>query len=171
MSVDEMVFLFIMQPRRMSMKADVVIIGGGVIGTSIARELSRYSLEIILIEKEDYVAMGTSKGNSGIIHAGYNADFKTLKGLLNIKSNPRFDKLCQDLKVRFKRIGSLVVGFNEQDMKKLRELKKNGVKNGIKNLEIIAGNKLFELEPNLNPQANMPFMPLLPGLFPLISLL
>ena len=135
------------------MKADVVIIGGGVIGTSIARELSRYSLEIILIEKEDDVAMGTSKGNSGIIHAGYNADFKTLKGRLNIKSNPRFDKLCQDLKVRFKRIGSLVVGFNEQDMKKLRGLKKNGVKNGIKNLEIIAGNKLFELEPNLNPQA------------------
>src|SRR5665648_392512 len=95
MSVDEMVFLFIMQPRRMSMKADVVIIGGGVIGTS--------------------------NGNSGIIHAGYNADFKTLKGRLNIKSNPRFDKLCQDLKVRFKRIGSLVVGFNEQDMKKLRD--------------------------------------------------
>ncbi len=135
------------------MKADVVIIGGGVIGTSIARELSRYSLEIILIEKEDDIAMGTSKGNSGIIHAGYNADFKTLKGRLNIKSNPRFDKLCQDLKVRFKRIGSLVVGFNEQDMKKLRELKKNGVKNGIKNSEIIAGNKLFELEPHLNPQA------------------
>jgi len=135
------------------MKADVVIIGGGVIGTSIARELSRYSLEIILIEKEDDVAMGTSKGNSGIIHAGYNADFKTLKGRLNIKSNPRFDKLCQDLKVRFKRIGSLVVGFNEQDLKKLRELKKNGEKNGIKNLEIIRGPQLFELEPNLNPQA------------------
>ncbi len=135
------------------MKADVVIIGGGVIGASIARELSRYSLNIVLIEKEDDVAMGTSKGNSGIIHAGYNADFRTLKGRLNIKSNPRFDKLCQDLKVCFKRIGSLVVGFSGEDLKRLRELKKNGVKNGIKNLEIIAGNKLFELEPDLNPQA------------------
>ena len=135
------------------MKADVVIIGGGVIGASIARELSRYSLNIVLIEKEDDVAMGTSKGNSGIIHAGYNADFRTLKGRLNIKSNPLFDKLCQDLKVCFKRIGSLVVGFSEEDLKKLRELKKNGEKNGIKNLEIITGNKLFELEPNLNPQA------------------
>lgn len=135
------------------MKADVVIIGGGVIGASIARELSRYSLNIVLIEKEDDVAMGTSKGNSGIIHAGYNADFRTLKGRLNIKSNPRFDKLCQDLKVCFKRIGSLVVGFSGEDLKRLRELKKNGEKNGIKYLEIITGNKLFELEPNLNPQA------------------
>ena len=135
------------------MKADVVIIGGGVIGVSIARELSRYSLNIILIEKEDDVAMGTSKGNSGIIHAGYNADFKTLKGRLNIKSNPRFDKLCQDLKVRFKRIGSLVVGFTQEDFDKLKELKENGEKNGIKNLEIIRGPKLFELESNLNPQA------------------
>jgi glycerol-3-phosphate dehydrogenase len=153
MLVDEMVFLFIMQPRRMSMKADVVIIGGGVIGASIARELSRYSLNVILIEKEDDVAMGTSKGNSGIIHAGYNADFRTLKGRLNIKSNPRFDKLCQDLKVRFKRIGSLVVGFTQKDFRKLKELKENGEKNGIKNLEIIRGPKLFELEPNLNLQA------------------
>jgi glycerol-3-phosphate dehydrogenase len=135
------------------MKTDVVIIGGGVIGASIAWELSRYSLKIILIEKEDDVAMGTSKGNSGIIHAGYNDDFKSLKGRLNIKSNPRFDKLCQDLKVRFKRIGSLVVGFTEEDLKRLRELKKNGEKNGIKNLEIIRVPKLFELESNLNPQA------------------
>ena len=135
------------------MKADVVIIGGGVIGTSIARELSRYSLNIILIEKEDDVAMGASKGNSGIIHAGYNADFGTLKGRLNIKSNPMFDKLCQDLKVRFKKIGSLVIGFTEKDLGKLRELKENGEKNGIKNLEIITGDRLFGLEPNLNPQA------------------
>jgi len=135
------------------MKADIVIIGGGVIGASIARELSRYILNVILIEKEDDVSMGTSKGNSGIIHAGYNADFRTLKGRLNIESNPRFDKLCQDLKVRFKRIGSLVVGFTEEDLKRLRELKKNGEKNGLENLEIITGNKLFELESNLNPQA------------------
>ncbi len=134
------------------MRADIVIIGGGVIGAAIARELSRYSLNIILIEKEDDVAMGTSKGNSGIIHAGYNADFKTLKGRLNIKSNPIFDKLCQDLKVRFKRIGSLVVGFTEEDLGKLKGLKENGDNNGIKNLEIIADGMLFKLEPNLNPQ-------------------
>jgi len=135
------------------MKTDVVIIGGGVIGTAIARELSRFNINIILIEKEDDVAMGTSKGNSGIIHAGYNDDFKTLKGELNIKSNPKFDKLCADLKILFKRIGSLVIGFSEEDFRKLKELKENGEKNGIKNLEIIRAPKLFELEPNLNPQA------------------
>ena len=135
------------------MKVDVLIVGGGVIGTAIARELSRFNINIILIEKEDDVAMGTSKGNSGIIHAGYNDDFNTLKGELNIKSNPKFDKLCADLKVSFKRIGSLVIGFSEEDFRKLKELKENGEKNGIKNLEIIRGPKLFELEANLNSQA------------------
>ena len=135
------------------MKTDVVIIGGGVIGTAIARELSRFNINIILIEKEDDVAMGTSKGNSGIIHAGYNDDFNTLKGELNIKSNPKFDKLYADLKILFKRIGSLVIGFSQEDFRKLKELKENGEKNGIENLEIIRGPKLFELEPNLNPQA------------------
>jgi len=135
------------------MKVDVVIVGGGVIGTAIARELSRFNVNIILIEKEDDVAMGTSKGNSGIIHAVYNDDFKTLKGELNIKSNPKFDKLCADLKILFKRIGSLVIGFSEEDFRKLKELIENGEKNGIKNLEIIRGPKLFELEPSLNPQA------------------
>jgi len=135
------------------MKADVTIIGGGVIGTVIARELSRYNLNIILLEKEDDVAMGTSKGNLGIIHAGYNADFNTLKGQLNIKSNSIFDKLCQDLKVPFKRIGSLVVGFNEKDLKELKKLKENGEKNDLKNLEIVADDKLFKLEPNLNHEA------------------
>jgi len=135
------------------MKTDVIIIGGGVIGTVIARELSRYNLNIILLEKEDDVAMGTSKGNLGIIHAGYNADFNTLKGQLNIKSNSIFDKLCQDLKVPFKRIGSLVVGFSEKDLKKLKELKENGEKNNLKNLEIVTGDKLFKLEPNLNHKA------------------
>jgi len=135
------------------MKTDVAIIGGGVIGTFIARELSRYKLAILLIEKEADVAMGTSKGNSGIIHAGYNADHATLKGRLNVKSNFIFDNLCRNLKIPFKRIGSMVIGFNEEDLKKLKKLKENGIKNGVQKLDIITGNTLFELEPNLNPLA------------------
>jgi len=135
------------------MKTDVVIIGGGVIGSAISRELSRYNIDIVLIEKEDDVAMGTSKGNSGIIHAGYNEVSNSLKSRLNIDSNSQFDKLCKDLKVPFKRVGSLVIGFSPEDFNKLIALKENGEKNGINNLEIIKGTKLFESEPNLNPQA------------------
>lgn len=135
------------------MKADIVIIGGGVIGAAIARELSRYQIHVVLIEKEDDVAMGTSKANSGIIHAGYNEDSGTLKGKLNIKSNSKFDRICADLKVPFKRIGSLVIGFSDYDLKVMEQLRENGRKNGIARLEIIRDNTLFELEPNLNPQA------------------
>ncbi len=135
------------------METDVLIIGGGVIGTAIARELSKYNINITLIEKESDVARGTSKANSGIIHAGYNADKKTLKGCLNVKSNPLFDKICEDLNVPFKRIGSLVVGFNKKDLKKLQEEKYNGEKMGVEGLEIISDNKLFDMEPNLNKNA------------------
>lgn len=135
------------------MKADIVIIGGGVTGSAIARELARYNLNIVLLEKEDDVAMGTSKANSGIIHAGYNADARTLKGKLNVKANPMFDKLTDDLKVPFKRIGSLVIGFNEKDLQVLKREKENGERLGVKGLEIIQGERLFVIEPNLNPDA------------------
>ncbi|MFW6036088.1 MAG: NAD(P)/FAD-dependent oxidoreductase [Halothermotrichaceae bacterium] len=139
--------------NRSDIKTDIVIIGGGVIGTAIARELSRYQLGVVLVEKEDDIAMGSSKANSGIVHAGYNADCSSLKGQLNAKANPTFDKLCKDLQVPFSRIGSLVVGFNDKDLKTLKWEKENGEKMGVRGLEIISGNKLFEIEPNLNPEA------------------
>jgi len=135
------------------MEADIVIIGGGVTGSSIARELARYNLNIVLLEKEDDVAMGTSKANSAIIHAGYNADADTLKGRLNVKANPMFDKLAADLNVPFKRIGSLVIGFNDDDLKMLEKEKNNGERLGVKGLEIVQGQRLFTMEPNLNPEA------------------
>lgn len=135
------------------MKTDIVIIGAGVIGSAIARELARYNLQIVLLEKDEDVAMGTSKANSGIIHAGYNADINTLKGKLNVKANPIFDKLCADLNVPFKRIGSLVVGFNKDDLKILKKEKENGEKMGIAGMEIISGEELFKLEQNINREA------------------
>ena len=131
----------------------IIIIGAGVIGSAIARELSRYDVDILLIEKEPDVADGTSKANSGIIHAGYNADAETLKGRMNVQSNPAYDKLCKDLKVPFKRNGSLVVGFTEEDLKDLKKKKANGEKNGIEGLEIIGQRELFEKEPNINKDA------------------
>ena len=131
----------------------ILIIGAGVIGTAIARKLSKYKIEVTLIDKKSDVACGTSKGNSGIIHAGYNADFNTLKGKMNVESNPHFDQICEDLNVPFKRNGSLVVGFNESDLKHLKEKKENGKKNGLKGLKIIKRDELLEMEPNLNKDA------------------
>ena len=119
------------------MKTDILIIGGGVIGTAIARELSRYKLKITLVEKEADVACGTTKANSGIIHSGYNASKNTLKGKLNIEAVSKFDNLCQKLNVPFARIGSLVVGFNDEDLKVLKSKKENGEKQGIKELKIL----------------------------------
>ncbi|MFP4662330.1 MAG: NAD(P)/FAD-dependent oxidoreductase [Halanaerobiales bacterium] len=136
------------------MKSDVLIIGGGVVGTAIAREFSKYELDVILLEKEEDIAMGTSKANSGIVHAGYNASMNTLKGRLNTWANPMFDQLCSDLQVPFERIGSLVVSFEEDDFKKLRWEKENGEKMGIKGLEIVDRDRLLELEPNINPEVS-----------------
>ena len=134
-------------------KADVVVIGGGVVGTAAVRELSRFNLDIILLEKEADLGCGTSKANSGIIHAGYNASSNTLKGRMNIKSNPQFDKICDDLDVLFERIGSLVVGFDESDLKHLKKIKANGEKQGINDLEIIDKKILQEKEKHINPEA------------------
>ncbi|HLV10143.1 MAG TPA: FAD-dependent oxidoreductase, partial [Halanaerobiales bacterium] len=135
------------------MKYDIVIIGGGVIGSAIARELGRFALKTVLLEKEDDIAMGTSKANSGIIHAGYNAASSTLKGKLNVEANPLFDDLSAKLKFPFKRTGSLVVGFNKEDLQVLLKEKENGDKLGVKNLQLIEEGKLLEMEPNLNPDA------------------
>lgn len=135
------------------MKTEVLVIGGGVIGTAITRELSKYTVDVTLVEKGADVACGTSKANSGIIHAGYNASSDTVKGKMNVRANPMFDKLCKDLKVPFERNGSLVVGFDDNDLKVLRKEEESGKKQNIEGLEIVDRNHLFELEPNLNSDA------------------
>ena len=137
----------------MSAEYDVVIIGGGVVGTAIARELSRYQLKICLLEKDADVASGTSKANSGIIHAGYNAAKETLKSRLNIESNPQFDRIARNLKVPFKRIGSLVVAFAEEDISILKKEKAAGEEKGITGLEILNREELHRKEPEIHPEA------------------
>jgi len=132
---------------------DVVIIGGGVVGCMIARELSRFDLSVVLLEKEEDVASGTSKANSAVIHAGYDAKPGTLKAKLNVRGNALFDKICDELDVPFKRIGSLVVAIREDDMKELKKLLERGRANGVYPLKIIGKKELFELEPNINSRA------------------
>lgn len=131
---------------------DVTVIGAGIIGTFIARELSRYQLKALLIDKENDVANGTTKANSAIVHAGYDAKEGTLKAKFNVRGNELYEEVCKELDVPFKRIGSLVVAFNEQEMETVRELFDRGIKNGVLGLEILDKERVLELENNLSEE-------------------
>lgn len=129
---------------------DVAIIGAGVIGTSIFRELTKYKLKVVVLEKEKDVSMGTSKANSAIVHAGYDPKEGTLMAKYNVKGNEMFEDMCRELSVPFKRNGSLVIAFDDDDMKTVKELYENGNKIGVKGLEILSREEVIEKEPNLN---------------------
>ena len=116
---------------------DVVIIGAGIVGCSIARELSKYNLDVSVIDKNQDVSEGISKANSGIIHGGYNEKKGTLKAKLNLEANKIIDSLAEELEFPFKRNGSLVLAFNEDEFEKLKELKSNGEDLGVDELEIL----------------------------------
>lgn len=131
---------------------DVTIVGAGVIGCSIARELSRYDIKVCVIEKNSDVASETTKANSAIIHAGYDAKPGTLKARLNALGNPMYDELSRELDFPFKRIGSMVIGFNEEELTELKKLLDQGIKNGIPGLEIIYKDEILKLEPNLSEE-------------------
>lgn len=129
---------------------DITIIGAGVIGASITRKLSKYDLKILLLESEADVSMGASKANSAIIHGGYAESHEKLKGRVCYKGRRQFKKLNDELNFGFSEIGSLVIGFNEEDKTKLEELKENGIKNGLNDLKIIKKDEILRLEPNIN---------------------
>lgn len=131
---------------------DVIIIGAGVIGSSIARELSRYDMKTCVLEKEIDVAMGTTRANSAIIHAGFDAKPNTIKGKLNAKGNKMFDQLSQELDFPFKRNGSFVLCFDEKNMDKLYHLKEQGELNGVPDIQVLDGDTVRQMEPNLSEQ-------------------
>lgn len=118
---------------------DVIIIGGGVVGCSVARELSRFDADILLLERGNDVSVGTSKANSGIVHGGYDAKPGTLKAKFNVAGNAMFDALARELDFPFKRNGSMVLCFDKTDIGKLLELKEQGVKNGVQGLYVLEG--------------------------------
>ncbi|MCS5421397.1 MULTISPECIES: NAD(P)/FAD-dependent oxidoreductase [Psychrilyobacter] len=128
---------------------DIAIIGGGVIGCGIARELSKYKIETVVIEQEGDVSCGATKANSGIIHGGYDAAYGTKKGYFSHRGNILFDKLEKELNFGFERIGSLVLAFDNEEMKTLSEIMENGKKNGVGDLKIIGKEELLQLEPNV----------------------
>ncbi len=129
---------------------DAVIIGGGVTGCAIARELSRYEMHAALIEREEDVCSGTSKANSAIVHAGHDAVPGSVKARFNVEGNRMMGQLAEDLDFEFDRNGSLILCFAEEDRPALQELYDKGVKNGVPDLKIITGDEARAMEPNVS---------------------
>ena len=132
---------------------DVAIIGAGVVGAAIARELSRYKLKLVVLEKELDVAACTSKANSGIVHAGYDPAEGSLMAKLNAEGNAMFAALCEELSVPYQQNGSLVVAFDDEQLAHIDRLMRRGLANGIPGLSILSREELLAREPAVNPEA------------------
>jgi len=131
---------------------DVAIIGAGIIGTSLARELTRYKLKVVILEKNPDVAMGATKANSAIVHGGYAEGHETLKGRLCIEGRRRFRELEDELHFGFSETGSLLVS-SEDDLEPLDRLLRSGIENGLDDLSIIGSEEIRKLEPNMSDEA------------------
>lgn len=133
---------------------EVIIIGGGVIGCGIARELARYQASVLLLERGNDVSVGTSKANSGIVHGGFDAKPNTLKAKYNVQGTAMFDELSKELDFPFRKNGSMVLCFDESQMDALTELYNRGITNGVKEMYIVKGNEeIKKLEPHVSSQA------------------
>lgn len=133
---------------------DVIIIGAGVIGASIARELSRYKLKVLVLEKENDVGEGASSANSAIIHSGYDPKPGTLKAKLNVEGNKMFDEICRDLDIEFRRIGSITLACNDEEVEILKHLVERSKTNGV-DVELLNHDELKEIEPNITNDVKM----------------
>lgn len=132
---------------------DVIVIGGGVIGGTVLRELTKYRLSVCLVEKENDVCMGQSKANSGIVHAGFDAAQGSLKAKFNVLGNKMMPAYAKELGVKYENNGSLVVAFSEEELQTLRELKARGEANGVPDLEILDQAQLRAIEPHISDEA------------------
>ena len=132
---------------------DIIVIGAGVSGCAIARELSRKKADILVIDREEDVCCGTSKANSAIVHAGYDAAHGSLMAKLNVQGSEMMPQLAKDLDIHYKQNGSLVVMIAEEDRPNLVKLYENGVANGVKGLRIVERDELVQMEPNISDAA------------------
>lgn len=132
---------------------DIIVIGAGVSGCAVARELSRRKANILVVERAEDVCCGTSKANSAIVHAGYDAKHGTLMAKLNVQGSLLMPQLAKELNFSYQRNGSLVVMMNEEDRPNLNALYENGLANGVKELRIIEREELRQLEPNISDDA------------------
>lgn len=129
---------------------DVAVIGAGVCGALIARNLSRFYLNVCVLEQESDVAMGTTRANSAIVHSGFDAKPGTLKAKLNVEGCGMMPELCGELHVPYRQNGSLVLAFDKEDVKHIHALYERGLVNGVKNLKLLNREELQKQEPNLS---------------------
>lgn len=132
---------------------DVAIIGAGVVGGLIARELTRYKLNICILEKEHDVAMGATKANSGIVHAGFDAEPGSYKARFNVAGSKMMKRVTDELGVKYRQNGSLVVGFNESDRAHIERLVARGIENGVEGVRLIEADELRVIESNISEKA------------------
>lgn len=131
---------------------DVIVIGGGVTGCAVARELSRYELKTAVLERASDVCEGTSKANSGIVHAGYDAEPGSKKAWLNVEGSRMMEELSRELDFPYRRNGSMVLCFSEEDRLALEELYARGLRNGVERLQILEGDEARKTEPNISEE-------------------
>ena len=133
-------------------KTDVVVIGAGAVGCAVARELTKYKVNVIVIDKNEDVGGDASKSNSAIIHTGYDAAPETLESQLVVAANPMYDALTRDLDVPFKRIGAILPAITDEQFAQLPAIKEKAFRNRVYDVEYLSGDQLLEMEPNLNPE-------------------
>ena len=133
-------------------KTDIVIIGAGAVGSALARELSKYKLDVTVVEKNEDIGGDSSKSNSAIIHTGYDAKPGTLESQLVVAANPMYDKITAELDIPFKRIGALLPAFTQEQFEQLPALKHKAMMNRVYDVEYRTGEQLLKMEPNLNPE-------------------
>lgn len=134
----------------MGMRSDICIVGAGVVGCALARVLSRYETEIVVLERGADVAEGASKANSGIVHAGFDAQPGTLKARLNVEGAAMYPSLCAQLGVPYSQPGALVLGFTGEDGRTLERLLRQGEENGVEGLRILSREEVLVREPSLS---------------------
>ncbi|MGH9923328.1 MAG: NAD(P)/FAD-dependent oxidoreductase [Nitrososphaerales archaeon] len=136
-------------------KYDVAIIGAGVVGLCIANELSKYKLDVVCVEKEERVATGASGNNSGVIHSGINLKPSSMKARLCVEGNRMMYNLCERLKVPCKKVGTLVVALNDEEVEALHELKKRADLNGVEGVRLLAKNEIKSIEPHVRAEQGL----------------
>ncbi|NLC05835.1 MAG: NAD(P)/FAD-dependent oxidoreductase [Erysipelothrix sp.] len=134
---------------------DVIVIGGGIVGTNVLRVLSQYQLKSLLLEKNRDIGSGVTKGNGGVVHSGYDASHGTLKAKLNPIGAAMYSQLAKDLDFPYENKGTLTVGFNDEEAKTLEKLLANGQANNVPGLRLVCQQELREIEPNVNPEATI----------------